>query len=170
MPFELYEVIAFENNCVQIETVGKSKIKINDFKELTQNPKVREVSGEVEVYTEDMHLKYLKDERMIEIYNELKNRMYDELSQIEQAAMKMYMGFRYKNTNKNFVSIWFQKKTGFEVCLGLKTGELKDTLGISYDIANRKWTAMQYAVKVNKNTNLDDVMDLIRQAYKKREQ
>ncbi len=53
-----------------------------------------------------------------------------------------------------------------EVFLCAKQGVVKDPFGLTYDITNRQWSNSQYALKYNANTDIEDVMTLVKQVYK----
>ena len=74
------------------------------------------------------------------------------------------MGYKI-DAKHNIVALW-PKKDWIEVVLNMKIGELNDQLNLAYDISNRKWPSAQYAVHFDENTDVDYVMDLIKQSYR----
>jgi len=175
MPFDLYEVTKY-GDLISVDAVGKSTVRIGAMQGVVETREakvpavVKAVNAEIKVYTEQEHLDYMGDDEMTRVYYELKDRMAEIDPSLEIVARKIYIAckFRGKNIRKtpNICSLFF-KRGWFEICLGLKSGELNNQAGLAYDISNRGWSATEWAIKMTKDTNMDDAMDYIRQAYRK---
>ena len=169
MAFQLYEVKRYEGGIYFVSQINQQKVKFNEtIKEGLDgiNPSISQVNNELVVYDEEYHFKTSNTNEVIkEIYWELKERILEMDSELKERFTKLYIAFKYDEIH-NFVSFWL-KKDWIECVLKLKLGQLVDPYGIAYDISNRKWSAAQYAFKITANSNLDDIMDLIKQSYKK---
>ena len=169
MAFELYEVNRFEGELYSIKLINQNKIAWNDNSSQSKKVKpsaiISAVETELVVYDERYHFDTAKAlESTIDLYNTVKDRILEIAPELVEVYTKKYIAFKY-DTKHNVVSFWI-KKDWIEVVLNLKLGEINDPYGISLDISNRKWSNAQYAVKLKADTNMDYLMDLIKQAYK----
>ncbi len=92
MPFSLFEINSFEDNILIFEEVSKQSD--TSVKEVVQNSdnKIKDVSKEVIVYTEEYHLNN-KSEFAVELYNDFKERFLD-LGDTSLEFKKMYITFK----------------------------------------------------------------------------
>lgn len=168
MAFQLYEVKRYEGGIYFVNQINQDKVKfIETEKEGIGriNPSISQVNNELIVYDEEYHFRtYNTNDTLKEIYLELKERILDMDSELKEKFTKLYITFKYDETH-NCVSFWL-KKDWIECVLNLKLGQLMDPYGLAYDISSRKWSAAQYAIKITSSSNIDDVMDLIKQSYK----
>lgn len=168
MAFQLYEVRRYEGGIYSVNQINQKKVKFNETVKDgldSINPSISKVNRELIVYDEEYHFKTCNTNEIIkEIYWELKERILEMDSELKERFTKIYIAFKYDETH-NCVSFWL-KKDWIECVLNLKLGQLMDPYGIAYDISNRKWSAAQYAIKITADSDLDNVMDLIKQSYK----
>jgi len=163
LPLELWEVSKYENN-----TVLFNQLKSPETSEsiTTVSPKselVQKVSREIKVYTEEKHLQG-KPGNIIEIYEELKSRILNLGENIEIRPRKKYIGF-IANTNFTDVNIKISK---LKLWINLTKGELDDPKKMARDVSNiGHWGNGDYEVRLKIGTDLDYLMTLIKQAYKK---
>ena len=81
---------------------------------------------------------------------------------LEETPRKPYVTF--KLNKKNVITLW-PYKGWIEVVLNAKLGTINDKHGLIYDISNRKWSSEQYAFKLQDDTDMDAVKDIVEQTY-----
>lgn len=167
VPFELWEVKKYENNMiglVQHKTTSDESIStISDDKSNVVN----QVSKEVKVYTEEYHFKknVRRDEKVVDLYNELKDRILN-LGEVEIIPRKEYIGFRKK---RPFCDVVFYTDH-LRILVNLKKGQLDDPKNFTKDMSGQgHWGNGDYEIRLSPNDELDYVMFLITQSYKKQE-
>ena len=164
MPFELYEVTKYEDDLYEVNNLtiyDNTKTQVIDSLE---TPTMKVVKKEVNSYDEE-HILSSATEITKEMYFELKDRIMELGYPLTPSYTKFYMTFK-STPKRNVVDLWM-KKDWIEIVLAMKQGELIDNEHIAYDISNRLWSATQYAIHFDKNTDIDYVMELIRQSCKK---
>ena len=165
VPFELWEVKKYENNMiglVQHKTTSDESIStISDDKTNVVN----QVSKEVKVYTEDDHLNQPKTSETIkEVYKNLKDRILNIGGDVNVVPKKSYIGYKRKS---NFFDVLIQKNDLW-CWINMKKGELDDPKNLCRDITSiGHYGNGDYDLRINENTDLDYVMFLINQSYKK---
>jgi len=163
LPIELWEVSKYEN-----DTVLFNQLKSPETNEsiTTVSPKsevVQKVSREIKVYTEEGHLQRIP-ESIVETYEELKSRILNLGENIEVRPRKKYIGF-IATTNFTDVNIKISK---LKLWINLTKGELDDPKKMARDVSNiGHWGNGDYEVHLKAGTDLDYLMTLIRQAYRK---
>ncbi|WP_297511701.1 DUF5655 domain-containing protein [Flavobacterium sp.] len=167
VPFELWEVKKYENNMiglVQHKTTSDESIStISDDKSNVVN----QVSKEVKVYTEEYHFKknVRRDEKVVDLYNELKDRILN-LGEVEIIPRKEYIGFRKK---RPFCDVVFYTDH-LRILVNLKKGQLDDPKNLTKDMSSQgHWGNGDYELRLSPNDELDYVMFLITQSYKKQD-
>jgi predicted transport protein len=167
VPFEIWEIKRYENGLIgftQHKTTSDEPVSTIST---IENTMVEKVSREVKVYTEEYHFKknVKRDERVIELYKELKERILN-LGEVEIIPRKEYIGFRRK---RPFTDIIFYTEH-LNLMINLKSGELDDPKGLSKDVSIQgHWGNGDYLIKIDYNADLDYIMFLINQSYKKQE-
>jgi predicted transport protein len=165
VPFELWEVKKYENNMiglVQHKTTSDESIStISDDKSNVVN----QVSKEVKVYTEDDHLNQPKtSDTTKEVYQNLKERILNMCSDVNIVPKKSYIGYKRKT---NFLDVLILKNELW-CWINMKKGELDDPKNLCRDITSiGHYGNGDYDLRINENTDLDYVMFLINQSYKK---
>ncbi len=167
VPFELWEVKKYQNNMiglVQHKTTSDESISsISDDKTNVVN----QVSREVKVYTEEYHFKknVRRDEKVVDLYNELKDRILN-LGEVEIIPRKEYIGFRKK---RPFCDVVFYTDH-LRILVNLKKGQLDDPKNLTKDMSSQgHWGNGDYELRLSPNDELDYVMFLITQSYKKQD-
>jgi len=168
VPFELWEIQKFENNIIgfhQYKSDSKESISTT-VKDNGKSP-VSSVSRQVKVYSEDDHINQPKVQDFVkEIYDELKIRLLNLGDDIDIVPRKMYIGFKRKS---NFVDVSFLKD-GLWVWINMKSGELDDPNGVTRDVSEiGHYGNGDYDLSITKDSDLDYIMYLIKQSYKKQE-
>ncbi|WNZ28480.1 MAG: hypothetical protein IAX21_07370 [Candidatus Bathyarchaeota archaeon] len=163
LPIELWEISRYENNTVLFNQL-KSPEMSESITSISPNSEiVQKVSREIRVYTEEDHLKQMPD-NIIESYEELKSRILDLGENIEIRPRKKYIGFI---ANTNFIDVHL-KKSKLKLWINLNKGELDDPKNMARDVSNiGHWGNGDYEISLNPNTELDYLMTLIKQSYKK---
>lgn len=165
VPFELWEVKKYENDMiglVQHKTTSDESIStISDDKSNVVN----QVSREVKVYTEDDHLNLPKiSETTKEVYQDLKERILNMGGEVNITPKKSYIGYKRKT---NFFDVLIQRNDLW-CWINMKKGELDDPKNLCRDITTiGHYGNGDYDIRINENTDLDYVMFLINQSYKK---
>ncbi|MCK4581978.1 hypothetical protein KAU18_01585 [Candidatus Bathyarchaeota archaeon] len=163
LPFELWEIHQYENNTViynQLETAQQAA----SISTLTKTGTIaQKVSKEIKVYTEQDHTQKTTP-ALLETYEELKERILNLGIDIETKATKLYVVFKAQN---NIVSVVFQKSQ-LKLTLALPKGALNDPYNHARDISNvGHWASGDYEATIKTDTDLDEIMPLIKQAYQK---
>jgi predicted transport protein len=162
LPIELWEVKRYDNQTVnysQIQTSGAQE----SVKTISRDDDVVEtVNKEIKVYTEREHLETASPE-ILELYETLKTSITN-LDGIEIKPTKKYLAFV---SGSNIVDINVQKKA-LKMWINMFKGELDDPKELARDVANiGHWGNGDYEVQIRDDENLDYLMSLIRQSYKK---
>jgi len=163
LPIELWETKRYANDTVsfeQIQPLGATE----SIKTISKVDKIIEgVSKEVKVYTEDDHLA-IGSEDSKELYDKFKTSLLTISNNIKIKPTKRYVGFLSKT---NFVDIHIQKKA-LKIWLNLRKGELDDPKGLFRDVSNiGHWGNGDYELQVSDDRDIDYVISLAKQAYKK---
>ena len=157
---ELWEVKRFENDIISIIPIKKSRSS-ESIKPLTQkDSKVKSVTDEIKVYSEEDHLSNKSDD-INELYNAYKQAILNLNSDIEIIPKKWYIAFKLSS---NVVDIEVQAKS-IKLWINLKKGQLSDPKNIMRDVSNMGHGGNgDYEVSVKDTENLEYIMFLIKQA------
>lgn len=96
------------------------------------------------------------------LYTKIREAVLGIDKSLEESPRQNYLSYKLGKTN--VVALW-PKDGWIEVVLGAKLGTVKDENGLIYDISNRKWSAAQYALKFYEDTDINALIDLIKQTY-----
>ncbi|TMS40744.1 MAG: hypothetical protein FGO69_10410 [Methanobacterium sp.] len=162
LPIELWEVTKYKNDTVLFNQLKASKSSESITKVSSKNATVQKVSDEVKVYTEDDHLITTTDD-IKELYDELKERIYNLGDTIEIKPTKYYIAFK---SSTNFADFRIQKNQ-IKIWFNVRKGELDDPKNVTRDISNvGHWGNGDYEIKIKPGDDLDYLMTLFRQSYK----
>lgn len=163
LPIELWEIRKYANGTISFEQIQSSGA-IESIKTIAQKSKTIEgVSKEVKVYTRDYHLLGISD-GIKELYERFEESLLTIGTNIKIKPTKWYIGFLSKT---NFVDIRIQKKA-LKIWFNLKLGELDDPKGLARDVSNiGHWGNGDYELQVNDDENINYIMSLAEQSYKK---
>lgn len=118
---------------------------------------------EITIYTKERHPKNIPDE-IKELYKTFESKILEMGKDITIKSTKWYIGFIART---NFVDIRIQQKS-LKIWLNLKKGELKDLQGIARDVSNTgHWGNGDYQIQISNDSNLEYIMDLIKQSYER---
>lgn len=134
------------------------------FKEVAPNSKgAGKVKQEIYSYTEEAHLKKA-DAPILELYEKLKAGILNMGEGIQVSPKKQVIGFKVQ---KVFCDVEVQKKA-LKVMMNLKKGALVDRTGLAKDVSGvGHWGNGDYRVIISDDAQLEYLLSLIKQAYKK---
>jgi predicted transport protein len=164
LPIELWEIKRFENNTVSYEPIEKTNAteSINTISK--KSKEIQVISEELKVFTEEEHVQK-SDIEVRELYEVLKERIMAFGDNINLNPRKLYVGFKV-DTN-TFCDFIFLNKS-LKLHLNLKIGELEDSRNIARDVSNvGHWGNGAYEIKLTDQEEIDYVLSLIKQSYKK---
>jgi len=163
LPIELWEVKKFENDFVSFNNI-KAKNPTENIATITNQNEENEELKELKVYSEDDHLNN-KPEYLIELYEKIKEGIFNFSDDIEIYFVKFYVGF--KINNKNFLSLQIQNSK-IKIWINLKKGNLDDPKNITRDVSEKGHYAVgDYEIHLKDDENLEYVLSLIKQSYLK---
>ena len=96
------------------------------------------------------------------LYSKMKDIILSMDKSLEESPRKNYVTF--KLNKKNVITLW-PYKGWIEVVLNAKLGAINDQHDLIYDISNRKWSSEQYAFKLQDDTDMEAVKDIVEQVY-----
>jgi predicted transport protein len=163
LPIELWEIRRYANETIsfgQIQPLGATE----SIKTISKKSKTMEgVSKEIKVYTEDDHLLESSDD-MRELYEQFRASLLTIGNDIKIKPTKYYIGFLSKT---NFVDVHVQKKA-LKFWLNVRQGALDDPRELTRDVSNiGHWGNGDYELQVNDDENIDYIISLAKQSYKK---
>ena len=163
LPIELWEVSKFENGTLLFNQLKSPETSESITKISPRSDIVQKVSREIRVYTEEDHLSGLPSE-IVELYQELKEKVLGLGDSIEVRPRKKYVGFV---AGTNFVDVHPQKLQ-LKLWLNLPKGELDDPKSIARDVSDvGHWGNGDYEVLVKSTDDLHYLMNLIKQSFAK---
>ncbi|WP_407491356.1 GmrSD restriction endonuclease domain-containing protein [Elizabethkingia meningoseptica] len=117
---------------------------------------------EKEIVTYDLdHFGYLEGD-ILELYETLKKRILNIDSSVKEEIKKLYIAFK---SSTNFVDIEPQKSR-LRLMLNMKFDEVNDPLNLAKDVTGLgRWGNGDVEVGISNINEIDDVMDLIQQAF-----
>ena len=117
---------------------------------------------EKEIVSYDLnHFGYLEGE-ILELYETLKKRILNIDSSVKEEVKKLYIAFK---SSTNFVDIEPQKSR-LRLMLNMKFDEINDPLNLAKDVTGLgRWGNGDVEVGISNINEIDDVMDLIQQAF-----
>ena len=176
IPFELYEIKRFENNTFILNKhETSSKEKIDSLSDAKTGSVINEVSKEVTVVDEENHTSKL-DKIMQEKWGLLKEQLL-ELDDLELDPKKYYINAKVNNKSVAYLN-FRSSSISIEIQRGnLNTDGTKSKNFFNLDdpknlAEERSWEWKSgvkgnlYLVKLNKKSDLDYVMFLLKQKYR----
>jgi len=162
LPIELWEIKRYDNQTVnysQIQTSGAQE----SVKTISRDDDVVEtVNKEIKVYTEKEHLEIASPE-ILELYDTFKSAITN-LDGIELKPTKKYLAFV---SGSNIADIHIQKKA-LKMWINMFKGELDDPKELARDVSNvGHWGNGDYELQIRDDENIEYIMSLIKQSYKK---
>jgi predicted transport protein len=162
LPFEMYLVKKFENKTIELQLLNNNlNIDLDSLNR--SNPNIsKNVNKEVVVYSEDYHLSKTSDE-VKEIYNDLKTKIL-ELGYTRIESKKIYIAFKNKTNFCDFII----NKNYITLSINLKINNLKDPFKMAREVNKVGHNGNgDYEVRIDKETDINNLMFLIKQSYEK---
>ncbi|MEG1498845.1 MAG: DUF1524 domain-containing protein, partial [Bacteroidales bacterium] len=115
---------------------------------------------EVNSYSIDSY-EYLKGE-ILELYFSLRKRILNIDASVKEEYKKLYIAFK---SHTNFVDI-VPQKSRLRLSLNMEFSQIEDPRNMCIDVSNKgRWGNGDIEIGVSNRNELDDVMDLIQQAF-----
>jgi predicted transport protein len=168
VPFELWEIVRYENDLIGlVQHKNNSKESISSVTSGENNDIVNSVSKEIKIYDEEYHLTQSRvKEQTKDVYFNLKERVLNLGGDIAITPRKTYISYKRKT---NFLDIHFLKD-GLWCWINLKKGELDDPKSTTRDVSSiGHYGNGDFELWINEESDLDYMMFLINQSYKKQE-
>jgi len=163
LPIELWEISKFANGTLLFNQLKSPETSESITKVSPRSDIVQKVSREIKVYREEDHLNGLPGE-IVELYQELKDRVLGLGENIEVRPRKKYVGFV---ASSNFVDVHPQKSQ-LKLWINMMKGELDDPKKVARDVSSiGHWGNGDYEVIVKSADDLYYLMSLIKQSYAK---
>lgn len=167
LPIELWEIKKYSKDIISLEQIQtmKNSESINIISKNTEEIDI--VKKEIKVYTEEEHLKNSNDE-IKELYDKIKCMILNFDNEIKIKFTKLYIAF-YIN-QRNIIDLCFMKNS-IKIWINLKKGEIEDFRGISKDVSSvGHWGNGDYEIRIENDDEIDYIISLIKQSYKKQTQ
>jgi predicted transport protein len=163
LPIELWEIKKYANDTISIEQI-ESLSASESIKTISPKSKaIEKVTKEIKVYTEDDHLSGIPED-IKELYDKFKNSVLSIGNDIKIKPRKQYIAFVSKT---NFTDVEIHKKE-LKIYFNLKKGGLDDPKGLTKDVSQiGHWGNGDYELKMSNDENLDYIVSLVKQSYKK---
>ena len=163
LPIELWEIKKYSNNTILFNQIQRPE-RIESIKTINEKSEViRNVSKEVVVNTEEMHLQN-KPSTILGLYNELKENIFTMGQDITLKPKRVYIAFIRKT---NFADV-VPRKSDIQLFLNLKKGMLSDPKNMARDISTLgNHGNGDYDIRLSSSNDMGYVMSLIRQSYDK---
>jgi predicted transport protein len=163
LPIELWEISKFANGTLLFNQLKSPETSESITKVSPRSDIVQKVSREIKVYREEDHLNGLPGE-IVELYQELKDRVLGLGENIEVRPRKKYIGFV---ASSNFADVHPQKSQ-LKLWINMMKGELDDPKNVARDVSSiGHWGNGDYEVIVKSADDLYYLMSLIKQSYAK---
>lgn len=164
LPIELIEIHKYANGSLVLNRIEVKKQKgTASIEPVLKSSVIQRVSREIKLYSEDYHLEKTSNE-LKSIYQYLKEHVLAIDENIVIRPRKNYIGFI---ASTNFVDICFSKGK-LKLWLNVKKGDLNDPQHLTRDVSKiGHWGNGDYEIDVKDKHNLDYLMSLIEQSYKK---
>ncbi len=162
MDIELLRYRLYENDILLVEPEVQRKVKISTS-EIFSKIEKHEFKEKIH-YTVDDHLKSASD-----VVRELFALIKEKISALDESIIEEPKAkyIAYKLTT-NFCDVVVLKDS-LKIFLNVSSGELEDPSGMARDLTKPKpighWGNGDYEVKLEKQEDIDKIMDLIRQSY-----
>lgn len=161
-PMELIQITKYEDGIIEIDKIKKNsniKLETNNYND---DNFIEKVNKQIKVYTEEDYL-LRKPDKIKELYFLIRDKIM-ELDDIEIQPKKVYLAFK-GSTNIVDIEVYQQY---VKLTINLKKGELDDPKNIARDISEiGHWGNGDYEINLKDIDDIDYVMSLIKQSWKK---
>lgn len=160
----LWEVKKYENDIILYNPIKATKA-VESINKISNNKEIEKVSREVKKYTSEEHFK--EDWESKEIFEKLRERIFDIDNQIEEVPTKVYIGYKLGNIVLFDLNI---RKNKIEVHLyRIKPKDIKDPQNeLSYmENSMKHWNKHVSKFYINSIEDIEYTTFLIKQVYNK---
>ncbi|MBN1467568.1 MAG: hypothetical protein JXM74_08535 [Fusobacteriaceae bacterium] len=164
LPIELYELKRFENDIISFTEIKGKRIS-ESIKTIAPSGELFEkVNKEIITYTLDYH-KTLGSVESLELFEIFKDKVLEMLPDLNMDFKKRYIAF--KKDKKNIFDLLIQKSQ-LKLWLNVKLGELEDPKFLAKNVSNTgHWGNGDYEIVFDNDDNLEYILSLIKEVYKK---
>lgn len=149
-PWDAYDLLE------AMATIHNRRDKLKRYKD---NDYGSDIETDTQTYSVDSLFPLNSEERSL--FDKIDTAIRNEYKHVQLKELKLYVAYK-KDKKHNLVAIW--PKSGWvEVVLCTKLGTLTDDTDSIYDISNRQWSNAQYAMRFDSNTDVNTLLNLIRQ-------
>jgi predicted transport protein len=162
LPIYLHRIRKYAGGLIDVDSIKpkKSSASINTILPSEEQNKVKR---EIRIYTEEDHVKNVSD-KILDLYNELKQAILDIDDNIETRYTKIYIAF--DSNNKTFCTMNL-RSSRLKMWLNLNIGQLEDPKDMHRDVSKiGHWGLGDYEFEIKEKEELYYVIDLIKQTYR----
>lgn len=158
---ELWEVKRFEDNVLSVNGIKKSKNAPSIKTTVTsEQSELSLVTKELKTYTEDEHLLGKSDD-LIELYEMLKQAIYQLVPEVDLVPKKQYIAFKY--FKRNLVDIELQQKQ-LKLFINAKWSQIDDSKKLARNVSQiGHYGNGDYELRIQDTKHLEYIMSLIKQ-------
>lgn len=162
---ELLRYRIYDENILYVEPENYQKVRISTSAIIRKSKQGKEKTVRLQkTYTIDDHLSGFNKEA-VDLFQSLREKILALDENIIEEAKAKYIAYK---TSTNFTDVHLQQ-SGVKIYLNVKSGQLNDSQGLARDLTKPKkighWGNGDYEVKLEKESNLDGVFELIKQSY-----
>lgn len=164
LPIELYEIKQFNNwNIIYNSILATNTTE--SIKTVTKlETEFKEINKEIVTYDENYHINW-KSEKIIDIYNKIKDFILSLDSNFDISYKKNYIKFNIKNHGLIAICLFVNS---MKINLSWKYKDFEDKYWIIKDVSKlwHFWNLWN-EIKLNNEENILEIFNLIKQAYNK---
>ena len=160
---ELLRYRIYDEDILYLEPENYQKVRISTSG-IVKKSKQEKTERLQKTYSIDDHLANI-DKKTIVLFQTLREKILSIDQNITEEAKAKYIAYK---TSTNFTDI-VVKQYGFKIFLNVKSGQLNDPKNLARDLTKPKaighWGNGDYEVKLENESELDTVFELIKQSY-----
>jgi len=165
MTIELLRYRIYDENILYLDAENYQKVKISTSGIIKKGKAIKSKEGQLQKsYSIDDHLSGINKETL-ELFQNLREKIMSLDQNISEEAKAKYIAYK---TSTNFVDIVIMQ-SGLKIFLNVKSGQLNDPNKVARDLTKPKlighWGNGDYEVKLESETELENVFSLIKQSY-----
>lgn len=163
---ELLRYRIYENEILYLEPENYQKVKISNSDMSKKNTYEKEKQSELpKNYSVEDHINNASDD-IKQIFSILREKITSLDEEVIEEPKAKYIAYK---TSTNFVDVVILHNS-LKVFLNIQSGSLNDPDNFARDLTKPKpighWGNGDYEIKIEKNSDLEKIFELIRQAYK----
>lgn len=164
LPIELWEVTQYSNKTILFNKIKTPERNESISKVSSKNELVSKVTREIKAYTEQYIFEKFASKKTIELYQEIKQRIFTLGTNIDVIARQQYIAFR---TKSNFVYVNFARSK-LHLDLPLRIDNLEDPKQIARNMEGVGHHGGGYSrVTLTESSQIPYIFGIIQQAYEK---